>query len=450
MEKELRPQFHITGGKGWINDPNGLVKFGGKYHAFFQYHPYGNEWGPMHWGHVASDDLTHWQRLPIALFPGGEGDRDGCFSGSAIVYKGKLWLLYTGATIKRPYEPKGGDRQVQCLASSADGILFEKHGVVIDEKTLPDDYSIADFRDPQVWRSNGKFYCVVAARKKDGRGRVLLFSSDDLFAWKFEADLLRESKGTMYECPNYSERLGLFTVSEQYQPAEGNIHLNLHTTRWFAGKIDCEKRVFEATGEGICDYGFDFYAPQFFAGEDIAIGWLNMWERDNPTSELGFAGMLTVPRRMYIEDGELRQQPLLSVKKDFEKDAKRGVEDNIKVGMIKLDAEGLSSLRLEMRKDADGAATLTFDGNEWIFDRSKCGKPILGSEKDADSLAGIRRMPSEGKTHTQITVILDEFSIEIFVDGRALSSTVYTSPSADGLSLSLVADSATYSRFSVL
>ena len=106
----LRPKFHITGDEGWINDPNGLIKFGGKYHVFYQSYPADINWGPIIWGHSISDDLTHWEYLPHALYPDRKYDRDGCFSGSAIEFNGKLYLMYTG------YSVNGGGsniRQVQ-------------------------------------------------------------------------------------------------------------------------------------------------------------------------------------------------------------------------------------------------------------------------------------------------------------------------------------------------
>ena len=81
-DKNRQPVFHINGGEGWINDPNGLIYFRGAYHVFYQYYPHDTKWGPMHWGHVRSSDLTHWERLPIALYP--DKNEDGCFSGSAI------------------------------------------------------------------------------------------------------------------------------------------------------------------------------------------------------------------------------------------------------------------------------------------------------------------------------------------------------------------------------
>ena len=35
---------------------------------------------------LQSFDLVHWEHLPVALAPEGPEDKDGCFSGSAVVY----------------------------------------------------------------------------------------------------------------------------------------------------------------------------------------------------------------------------------------------------------------------------------------------------------------------------------------------------------------------------
>ena len=43
--ESIRPQFHFTARKNWINDPNGLVFFQGDYHQFFQYNPFGLDGG---------------------------------------------------------------------------------------------------------------------------------------------------------------------------------------------------------------------------------------------------------------------------------------------------------------------------------------------------------------------------------------------------------------------
>ncbi len=64
-----KPGFHLSARVGWMNDPNGFSFYGGKYHLFYQYHPFNSHWGPMHWGHAVSDDLLHWEYLPAALAP---------------------------------------------------------------------------------------------------------------------------------------------------------------------------------------------------------------------------------------------------------------------------------------------------------------------------------------------------------------------------------------------
>lgn len=72
-DEDYRPQYHFTPEANWMNDPNGMVYYAGEYHLFYQYHPYGLQWGPMHWGHAVSKDLVTWEHLPVALAPDDKG-----------------------------------------------------------------------------------------------------------------------------------------------------------------------------------------------------------------------------------------------------------------------------------------------------------------------------------------------------------------------------------------
>lgn len=96
--EQFRPEFHLAPEYGWMNDPNGFVYFNGEYHLFYQSNPYDSKWDTMHWGHAKSKDLIEWEHLPVALAPDQPYDKNGCFSGSAIVVEDELVLMYTGVT----------------------------------------------------------------------------------------------------------------------------------------------------------------------------------------------------------------------------------------------------------------------------------------------------------------------------------------------------------------
>jgi Glycosyl hydrolases family 32 N-terminal domain len=80
--EDYRPQFHFTPAKNWMNDPNGPIYYAGEYHLFYQYNPFGIQWGHMSWGHAISRDLMHWKPLPLAL---AEENNVMIFSGSTVV-----------------------------------------------------------------------------------------------------------------------------------------------------------------------------------------------------------------------------------------------------------------------------------------------------------------------------------------------------------------------------
>ena len=105
--------FHIAAKACWINYPNGLSYFYVRYQVYCQHHPCGTKWGPMHWGHVSSEDMVTWRREPIAMAPSIEADRDGVFSGSAVVSDdNQLVAYYTGHRWRNGVNEDEGNLQV--------------------------------------------------------------------------------------------------------------------------------------------------------------------------------------------------------------------------------------------------------------------------------------------------------------------------------------------------
>ncbi|MCI8527355.1 MAG: glycoside hydrolase family 32 protein, partial [Oscillospiraceae bacterium] len=207
IKKEERPEIHFSPRVGWMNDPNGFSYYNGKYHLFYQNHPYDAYWGPMHWGHAVSEDLLHWEYLPAALAPDHPYDQFGCFSGSAITLQdGRQLLMYTG--VERIYQPDGSyfDKQQQCLAVG-DGVNYEKweHNPILTEKNIPQNCSATEFRDPKMWKNeDGTYSCVVVNLAANKSGQILFYTSKDGFEWEFKSVLLENNNrfGIMWECPD--------------------------------------------------------------------------------------------------------------------------------------------------------------------------------------------------------------------------------------------------------
>ena len=115
----LRPLFHFTAAQGWLNDPNGLIYYEGKYHMFYQHNPAGNKWANMHWGHAVSTDLMHWKELPIALYPDESGTM---YSGSAVEdTENVTGLKENGHNPLILFYTAAGNPRTQCMAYSVDG-----------------------------------------------------------------------------------------------------------------------------------------------------------------------------------------------------------------------------------------------------------------------------------------------------------------------------------------
>jgi fructan beta-fructosidase len=200
-----RPQFHFSPKEKWMNDPNGMVYYAGEYHLFYQYYPDSTVWGPMHWGHAISQDLLHWEHLPIALYPDSLG---WIFSGSAVVdYQNTSGLgskenpplvaIYT-YHYDQLEKQKRNDFQYQALAYSIDkGRTWQKYA----QNPVLKNPGIRDFRDPKVfWHNETRKWVMILA----AQDRVKLYNSPNLKDWAFLSDFGQASgaHGGVWECPD--------------------------------------------------------------------------------------------------------------------------------------------------------------------------------------------------------------------------------------------------------
>ncbi|MFF4625989.1 GH32 C-terminal domain-containing protein [Streptomyces griseorubiginosus] len=198
-QEPYRPQFHFTPAQNWMNDPNGLIYYKGRYHLFFQYNPSGDTWGNMSWGHAVSTDLVHWKELPVAIPQDAD---EMVFSGSVVLDRNNT----TGfGTAKNPplvavYTSlvKSNGVQRQSLAYSTDGgTTWTKYS---GNPVL--DLGSTEFRDPKVfWYAPTRSWLMAVALSD--QHKISFYSSADLKHWSHLSDFgPAGATGGVWECPD--------------------------------------------------------------------------------------------------------------------------------------------------------------------------------------------------------------------------------------------------------
>ncbi len=453
VSADERPAFHVTGQIGWINDPNGFSVYKDEYHLFFQYHPYTTFWGPMHWGHVKTRDFIKWENLPVAIAPDEKYDSKGCFSGSAVELEdGRQLLIYTGVS-ETEKDGKIFDIQQQCIAYG-DGVDYIKSdkNPVIPSELIPNGFSIVDFRDPKIWRENGKYYLVLGNRTEDGSGAILLYESEDASNWRFTEiiDRCDNRYGRMWECPDFFklDDKEVLLVSPQDMEAED---LEFHTGNGTVVLIGHhgDKDSFVRESARSIDYGLDFYAPQTLVTEDgrrVMIAWMQNWDTCNQNHEgRNIYGQMTIPRELRIEDGRLCQVPVRElnnyrgtehaheIKEDgrdisFENVCGRCFDMEIELEIKEESKE--SEFVITLAKSDKCRTTLSVDLKKRImtFDRSKSG-----GRRDIVSARSCKIQVKNNKV--SLRVIMDHNGVEAFVNNgeQVMSSIIYTPADAKSI-----------------
>ncbi|KAF1679520.1 GH32 C-terminal domain-containing protein [Bacillus sp. SKDU12] len=307
-DEDHRPQYHFTPEANWMNDPNGMVYYAGEYHLFYQYHPYGLQWGPMHWGHAVSKDLVTWKHLPVALAPDEKGT---IFSGSAVVDTNNTSGFQTGK--EKPlvaiYTQDREGHQVQSIAYSNDkGRTWVKYA---GNPVIPNP-GAKDFRDPKVfwYEKENKWVMVLAAGD-----RILIYTSKNLKQWTYVSEFGQGqgSHGGVWECPDLFElpvdgksnrKKWVMQVSVGNGAVSGGSGM-----QYFVGDFDGTHFKNENPSNKVLwtDYGKDFYAAVSWSdipasdGRRLWLGWMSNWQYANDVPTSPWKSAASIPRELKLK-----------------------------------------------------------------------------------------------------------------------------------------------------
>jgi sucrose-6-phosphate hydrolase SacC (GH32 family) len=411
--EEFRPTFHFTPEKNWINDPNGLLFYKGKYHLFYQHNPSGILWGNMSWGHSVSTDLHTWQHLPVAI---PCTDTAGIFSGSAVI---DLTNSSGFGSLDNPpmvaiYTVHQNDEsnQSQHIAYSLDeGLTWVKYS---DNPVL--DLGMKDFRDPKVsWEPETQTWLMAVAKPQEFK--IAFFRSKDLKSWTHLSDFgPLAAIGGIWECPD------LFPLPTPSGETKWVLIVSLNPggvaggsgTQYFIGDWDGTSFTTQQSETLWIDYGRDNYAGVTFNnvtdGRRVFLGWMSNWDYASKLPSPIWRGSMTTPRDLKIASvgGRLllTSHPITELK--IEHDYSFAVK-----------ADKKSTITLGDNQEV----VITFDPatKKLTLDRSKAW---LGEIEE-----GLQKSPVVELQEFTIRLVVDHGSLELFIPEAGLAlTTLHTLP----------------------
>ncbi len=282
-----RPIYHYVNPEGRLNDPNGLCFWQGRWHLFYQAYP--PEDSRQHWGHAVSDDLIHWEDLPLAIYPNPER---ACFSGATMVEEGRVIAMYHGTTVGN------------MVATSSDPLLLNWEKVTGKAVIPIGDESVPPYRvfDPCIWKKDGVYYSLSGGTLPEGPGgknkrRNFLHRSKDLANWEYMHPFTENDQ--------YS-RVGDDGACPYFWPI-GDKHILIHYShtsggQYLLGDYDTGRDKFVVTDGGNFNFGpsgpAGVHAPS--ATPDGKGGVIVIFNMNPAKATKGWNQIMTLPRRLTL------------------------------------------------------------------------------------------------------------------------------------------------------
>lgn len=382
---KLRPLFHLTPGKGWMNDPNGLWydRKDKIWHAYYQHNPDYTVWNsPISWGHSTSKDLVSWDYYGNALSP--ESSSEGYFSGSIVVDRNNTSGFFNKST---PADQRAvamytynTDKEVQNIAYTLDGgyswIEYDQNPVI--------DINTPQQRDPKMFwhEESGKWVMLIARTQLY---KVQFWTSDNLKDWEHVSDFEMEGiLGWQYEMP------GLLRLPVE-NPSKGDgttekwvLTLALHPgsplggplNQYFIGDFDGQTFTPDDHATRLMDYGKDYYSFTTFDsadeedGSNLGLAWATNWQYATVVPTENFRSSMTMVRNYTLRFVDynpeytgltLIQTPVLETKETRKNSSIKTWEQTQEYSVSNVALDSDSKIRTSFNTNNNASGVLDFN-----------------------------------------------------------------------------------------
>ena len=433
-----RPAYHFISPESWMNDPNGLCFWQGRWHLFYQAFPpeeFPNEgalWeAHHHWGHAVSDDLIHWRDLPYAIYP---GIGQNCASGTTVVEEDRVIAFY----------PSWGAGQM--VAVSEDPLLLNW------THTPESPFSFCG--DSCIWKHDDTYYGLLGSVQSYEPGienehkmvkhpcwtSEILYSSKDLAHWTEHGQFFDKTplNGPFDDgaCPNFHP-IGDKFILLFFSHANGG--------QYFLGDFDYGDLKFVPTHHGRFNHGKvapgGVHAPTAYP--DGKGGLYVIFNMNDSDVTKGWDQLLTLPMHLTLNEKKLLNIAPAACRKALRGDVVEihdralpaneevileGIEGNAVEYEVEIELGTSNWVRLDVLRSParEEATSLSYYNTNGLMGRyyPSTGELCLDTSMSS-TLQGVPLRPperadlflSEGET-LKLNIFIDKSIVEVYANDR--------------------------------
>lgn len=418
-----RPKYHFHAPSQWMDDPNGVIYYKGYYHMMYSLNPDTDKYragmvyktgssnwttsdpdwtgGITVWGHARSKDLVHWEHMPVALYPDTENDEYYIWFGcTAINDEGIPVAIYTSIG----YEDRNPTSSaIQHIWTGDDDLItwkpVKEANPIMTEK-LHGGHKIWEWRDPFMFRQNGKAYLILGGKQDasdGGKAVVLLYEPTNpaFTEWKYKGILFEfpDPELRSCECPNIVNIDGKWVMLiSPHGPVQ-----------YFVGDLDAENCKFDWQTCGYVDRSTHFYATNVVTDEKKRrLMWGAIEGFSNPS---GWNGINSLPREISLtSNGKLRQKVVDEII-ELRAGEAISVKDSCEI------QRGTLEMEVNLEAGAEGCISV--------------GENIITVKNGSIEIEGKVIEIPENEEH-RIKAYIDISAAEIFIDEEEVFSAILT------------------------